>query len=583
MIEDDCNGNVRAIERRALLLKCARALAASAVLLACAFAAWRGYSHLRARQLSVRTAQFIARGDLPRAVLTGRHLLAFDPDNLIAARAIAALAEQENRPEALEWRRKIAHLEPHVPAHQIQLARCALRFSHPEMAEKILDSLPPAAQTGADFHQLRGALALTRQLPFEAEKHFAAALLADPSNPTLELRLHLLRLNSTQPETAARARQTLTALAHKPAVRQEALRALATEALTRGEHSAALEWARQLNDYPDATGADSLLLYQASQDTPAAAATLASVQTKAATTPERAAELIDWLNRHEMAQTALAWREQLPQKILEAAPVPLALAQSLSLSEDWPALRAWVAEKNWGASESLRLAVESHALQHLGPADAPSMQSQVAWRAALKEAQTQPQNLAVIAQLAEGWGYQDQAEEAWWLIANSNQNTRPALAALQRRYQQNQDTRGLWRVARRIMELNPDDLVAASNCASFGLFLSGDNTSRRLASKLHSEHPANLAITATYAYALQTEGRAAEGLRLLEQQNQSDLQTPAIAAYYVVLLVENGELDRARTFLAPAQRARLLPEQKKLLLAATQKLLAVHTPELATK
>ena len=263
--------------------------------------------------------------------------------------------------------------------------------------------------------------------------------------------------------------------------------------------------------------------------------------------------------------------------------MPLAIAESFSFLQDWTGLRAWVDGKNWGVVESLRLAVESHALHRLSPADEPSMASQVAWHAAVKAAQTRPEQLIAIAQLAEGWGYEAQAEETWWLIANSAKNTRPALSALQRLYQKKQDTRGLWRVAKRALELNPDDLIAANNCASLGLLLSGDNTSRRLALKLHSEHPTNRAFTATYAYALQTEGRGTEGLQLLERLKEEELQYPSIAAYYVVLLVENGKLERARTFLAHAKRATLLPEEQALLRAATQKLLASAAPELATK
>ena len=39
------------------------------------------------------------------------------------------------------------------------------------------------------------------------------------------------------------------------------------------------------------------------------------------------------------------------------------------------------------------------------------------------------------------------------------------------------------------------------------------------------------------------------------------------------MLVENGNLERARTFLVYAQRASLLPEEQALLTAAVRKLL----------
>lgn len=579
---NDGSGHVRALERQDTLLKWGRRLGGFALCAALVFGSLHLYDGWRRQHLAAQTAQFIARGDIASAVLTARRLLEFDPDSLVASRAMAEMAEQSGRPEALEWRRKIARLEPRRPDNQILLARCALRFAHAEMAERILDSLPPAAQAGSDYHQLRGTIALARQDKAEAETHFAAAALAAPANPQLELNLVLLRLTSADRDVVHQARQKLVALAENPAVRLEALRTLTAEALARSDRPAAQDWARQLNAQPAATFSDSLLNFQAAEGTPSAESALATAQKRAAAAPAEAAQLITWLNRHDMARIAAEWGVALPREIRELQPVPLAIAESFSFLQNWTALRAWVEGKNWGSCESLRLAVESHALRRLSPAGEPSMESQVVWRAALTAAQARPEQLGVVAQLAEGWGYEAQAESTWWLIANS-QNTGSALSALQRFYQKKQDTHGLWRVAKRALELNPGDLVAANNCASLGLLLSGDNTSRRLALKLHSDYPANRAFTATYAYALQTEGRGAEALQLLERLKEEELQYPSIAAYYVVILVENGKLERARPFLAHAKRATLLPEEQALLRAATQKLLAGSAPELATK
>ena len=202
------------------------------------------------------------------------------------------------------------------------------------------------------------------------------------------------------------------------------------------------------------------------------------------------------------------------------------------------------------------------------------METQTLWRAALDAAKRRPEQLVAIAQLADGWGYQNNAEEAWWMVANGVDNPKSGLSALQRLYKAKQDTRGLLRVAKRAVQLNPADLVAANNCASFSLLLNGDSTARRLAAKLHTEHPANQAFAATYAFALQTEGKVAEAVKLMETLKEETLRHPSVAAYYVVMLVEAGNMDRARSYLAAAKRATLLPEEQQLLSAATRKLLA---------
>jgi hypothetical protein len=54
---------------------------------------------------------------------------------------------------------------------------------------------------------------------------------------------------------------------------------------------------------------------------------------------------------------------------------------------------------------------------------------------------------------------------------------------------------------------------------------------------------------------------------------EQELRHPAIAAYYVMMLVESGNLERARSFLVEARRAALLPEEQQLLDAAARKLM----------
>jgi thioredoxin-like negative regulator of GroEL len=76
---------------------------------------------------------------------------------------------------------------------------------------------------------------------------------------------------------------------------------------------------------------------------------------------------------------------------------------------------------------------------------------------------------------------------------------------------------------------------------------------------------------------LHTEGKTADALRVLQSLKEEHLRNPAIAAYYFVMLVENGEIERARPLLEAAQKAVLLPEERRLLLAATRKVAQAET------
>jgi predicted Zn-dependent protease len=571
--DSGCFGNVRVLEQRAFLRRWALRLGGCLLLGVLAFGSYRGYGVWQRFHLQKQAQEFLRGNDLKSSVLVARHLLQIDPQNVVAARLMAEAAEKAGSPEAVSWRKMVATLGSKSAEDQMALATSALRFGQIDLAQQASENIPQPAQNTAQFHVLRGTLALAEKQPQLAESHFAAAHDLDPANDQTALNLATVRLAASDPTQIANGQADLVRLLEHPSIRPEALRALTTAALARKEPEQAQRWAGQLRQEQRSTLSDWLLYLEAVQSTEKASQALEEVKAKAATSPGTVAEVVTWMNRHGQARAALDWTSSLPASLTSVQPVPLALAESYSFLQDWNSLRGWVEGKNWGVYESLRLAVLSHALHRLSKLDRPSMESATAWQAALKAAQGRPGQVAAIAQLAEGWGYQTEAEEAWWIIAQSNENSMAALDALQRIYKAQKNSRGLLKVAQRALELNPADLVAANNYASLGLLLTGDGTARRLAAKLHAEHPANSVFTGTYAFSLHTEGKTAEALKVMESLKEETLRHPAIAAYYFIILVENGNMERAHAFLAAANQATLLPEEQQLLAAAIHKLL----------
>jgi hypothetical protein len=206
----------------------------------------------------------------------------------------------------------------------------------------------------AEYHQLAGALALTRQDRAQAEVQFTAALALDPKNKHLALNIASIQLTSSDETIAARAREKITDLTQEEAVRVAALRSLAADALARDDRAAAREWTAQLHLDERATFSDELLHFRAREGSDEAAQALEGLKAKAAANPKTTAELITWLNRHGMAVVALDWSTRLPKEIVEAQPVPLAIAEAYSFMQDWPGLQAWVEGKNWGEYEAMR-------------------------------------------------------------------------------------------------------------------------------------------------------------------------------------------------------------------------------------
>jgi hypothetical protein len=570
---NDCFGNVRALQRRDFCKRWARRLALCGLAAVLALGSYRGYGIWRKHHLSQQAQDFLARKDYVSALLVARHLLQLDAKNVAACRVMAETASLAGKREALSWCEQLVALEPEVASNKIALAGVALRFGQFDLARKTLDAVDAAGRANVQYHQYAGGLAIAEKKSAVAETEFAAALQLDPNNQQLALNLATVRLTSTDLPTREMARAELARLVEQNALRLEALRALTTDALANKSSSAAEKWAAQLRQEKGATFSDLLLYLEATQKTEAASMALRDAESNATRSPVVAASLITWMNRHGMAEPALEWGLALPKEILNASPVPLAIAEAYSFLQDWNGLHAWVDEKNWGDQEFLRFAVLSHSLHHLTPGERASMESQTAWNAALKATKNRADRLAAIAQLAEGWDYSEEAADAWWLIANGNENAKEALSALQRLYKSKQDSHGLLRVAKRALELNPADLVAANNCASLGLLLTGDSTAQRLATKLHAENPANPAFSSTYAFALFTEGKTSEALKEMETLKEAQLRHPSIAAYYFVMLVENGKMERAHLFLSAANKAQLLPEEQQLLNGATRKLL----------
>jgi tetratricopeptide (TPR) repeat protein len=569
---NDCFGNIRALERRDFYRLWARRLVVCVLVIAAAGGSYRVYGVWRKHHLTRQSEEFFSRKDYASAVLVARHVLQLDPKNAAACRIMAETAELAGKHEALSWREQVVAIEPHVDANRVALATTALRFNQVDFAKRSLEAITPAGRANSKYHQIAGALALAEKKTALAEAEFTAALDLEPGNRQLALSVSNIRLTSGDSATREKARTDIVQLAEQSALRLEALRSLASDALAN-KSAVAAQWARALCAEKGATFADVLLYVEATRNTDAGETAMREAKALASQTNATAASLITWMNRHALARPALEWALALPKEILNAPPVPLAVAESYSFLQDWNGLRAWVDGKNWGDNEFLRLAVVSHALHRLTPGDRASMESQTAWAAALKATKNRPQRLAAIAQLAEGWDYFEEAADAWWLIANGNENAKQALTALQRLYKAKQNSHGLLRVAKRALELNPADIVAANNCASLGLLLTGDSAARRLATKLHAENPADPLVSSTYAFALFTEGRKREALAQMETLKESQLRHPVIAAYYFVMLVENGNMEKAHVFMSAANRAQLLPEELQLLTSATRKLL----------
>jgi cytochrome c-type biogenesis protein CcmH/NrfG len=533
-----------------------------------------GFRQFRAwqqRRLIAEANALVTQGDYHRASLDARRLLQINPESAEACRIMARLAEKTGSRGALEWRRRVMDLGVATPNDLILLARAAVRFDDRATAEVAMAKLPESAKTTAEYHALLADVAFAQRDGIEMERQLSEAARLEPANKDYSMRLAALRLGANDPDLRTKGRETLVELQNDPALRREATRSLAEDALRQNKTLTALELARQLDGFPDKTFADRILLLtalDAAKDN-GFAAFLDEMKKSSADDPERIAAVVTWLNMHGRAADAIAWSDKLPPGILGQKLVQIALSDTFVAARDWAGLQRLVNSGNWGTVDFLRNAVHARAWRELGnESDAASQ-----WNEALKKVSADPRQVLVLAETVEKWGWRTETIDLFWLAAKDPAKGDDALRALYNYFAKNGDTQNLYRVLLHQIELHPDDGNVQNNFAQLSLLLNlNPERGQRAAREVYQKDPKNPAYASTYAFALHFQGDTEKALKVLEKLTPEQLHQPEIAAYYGIILAADGDAPRAGEFLDLGEKATLLPQEKALMEKARRSL-----------
>ncbi|MBE0541123.1 MAG: hypothetical protein IH623_07040 [Verrucomicrobia bacterium] len=525
----------------------------------------RAYRHFREAHTASQAVAFLEAKDYANASLSARRALAYNPNSVEACGVMAALAEAAGLPVVLEWRRRIAEIEPTL-TNTLRLAAASLRHQPPPyaLARQLLADLPPAATNAVPFHLVSAELALKLSQFGDAERHILAASALAPDNALHQLNLAVLRLQSTNLAVATEARAVLGRLRTDPAVGPDALRSLVSDHARRGERTAAMECSTQLLADARATLLDRLqhlsLLHK--DGSPGLGASLTALKAQAVTNAPAIHQLTAWMIGHAQAEDALGWLQQLPEPIRSSQPVAMAMTDCYVALEEWTAMEAFLENQQWEDQDFLRLALRSRAAGHQGQ----SLAATAHWRDAIRSAGDRLGALALLLQLADRWDRPRELEELLWRMAERFPAQQWTLRELNRRYAARGDTHGQHRVYAAMLALRPTDLVLKNNFAATALLLKV-NLSRAypLAQEVYEADKSNAVFVSTHAFALHLQGKTGEGLKLMQSLPAEKLQQPSIAAYYALLLAAAGEGDKARPYFAAAEKGSLLPEERELL------------------
>jgi tetratricopeptide (TPR) repeat protein len=517
------------------------------------------------RRLLTSAQAFLERGDLRSAMISCRQLLQLNPDEQRAYPILIAINEQANSPQALSWASKWVDLSNGDSQALARLGVLALKFGELEAAQDALNRLPAPVKESAQILALQAAIDVMAGNLGDAESLFDRAAKLEPSNHSHRLNLLKIRMQLGDAAKAELARHELEDLSHDQLARSEALRALLEDARVSGKPQRALDLARQLTATPDAPLPDKLLLLEelrasAPDQFPNALADLQQT-IESGENSGLIFQIMCWLNRQGLCAKTLTWKERLPARLTDHFPLQLSESEARIGLKDWTGLRTTIAAEDWGWIDYLRLAIYARVERELGFAQAKDR-----WESAVVASAGDWNALMKLASLAERWGWNEEAVQTFWLVARKSQGQRVALKQLYRIYSSRRDTRELYKVAKRILEVSPADLVAVNNVASLGLLLNQDAAQdSRLAEDLYAKASSNPAFETTYAFALLKAQRTSEALQIVQRLPHEATADPSIGLYYGLILAANGKAEDAKPYLTAALRSgQLFPEEESL-------------------
>src|SRR6266404_309424 len=531
---------------------------------------WGGhdlYARWQERRLVRRATVALQYGDDATASLAARAVLQIKPTSAGAARIVAQLGEKSGNRAALDWRRKVVEAEPHSVDDALALARCALQFGEPLVAERALSGIDEQGKHQAGYHAVAATLAEMKKDYQHALQEWEQAVQAAPEETVYQLQLATLQLRSTNQDRYLTGKATLSKLREDPTQRAKATRALISDGVARHERGQELvKLAKDLQSYPDATITDRLIYLDFTHqvDAPDFTSYLTTLEADVTSKPVELGALLEWMSRNNLGLVALDYIKNVPADTLDRWPVTLAVAELYERLKDWRKLEQITKNANWRQGDFIRHAYLARALRAQDKLAAAEHE----WAAATKEASAQSASTMALMRTTAEWKWEKEMVELLWSLTKDAEKQNEAIQELYRYYERASDTQGLYRVLVRWGEQAPGDLDVQNNLAQISLLLDANaDDARRVAAELHRKAPSNPTYTTTYAYSLLTKGNAKEAAKVMDSLPPEQLADPAVSAYYGICLAAVHD-EKAREFLNAGQKAQLLPEEKKMIAKA---------------
>ena len=524
------------------------------------------YTQWKQQRFLTQAQKAFAQADFHNAAFDVRKILEINPANLEACRLMAQIAEQLKDPQAIAWRTRVVEQQPEAASNRLELARTSLHFGNIAAAERALGGIKPADAT-VDFHLLFAMAESAQNNLIAAEEHCAQAVRLDPTNTLAQLNLAVLQMQSTDSNVYESAVKTLEKLSSNRMHGPDALRNLTTAALKRNDFAQADKYSTELlAGTPLFT--DRLLRLDVLKKSNSSEFEnyLSSLENLAAHDAHNINLLGKWLRAHGLSDEAVAWLLHQPEKIRVNRSLTELLAECYADRGDWPQVETLLTAAQWQDLEFVRFALLANAHRQLNE----KYNAQSDWQAALNAASGKLKPLQDLLAMTTLWHWQAEQEEAAWKIIEQFPAESSMLGRLEKIYLATHNTHGLQKVYAAMMKYSSANPAAKNNFAAVSLLLNlRVNEACDIARADYEQNPNDPLLASTLAYALHVQGRTGDGLKILEKLTDAELQNPAVATYYGVLLSAAGQTRKALPYLdLAAKSAQLLPEEKNLIAEA---------------
>jgi tetratricopeptide (TPR) repeat protein len=187
------------------------------------------------------------------------------------------------------------------------------------------------------------------------------------------------------------------------------------------------------------------------------------------------------------------------------------------------------------------------------------------WEQALKATNNQKGGLVMLLRLAASWNWQSEGEELLWTIVNRYPAENWAFQALSQTLFAGGHTRPLMMLYSQELKRSPANLGIKNNLAMTAFLLDAKELNpHELARDVYQKAGTNAAYASTYAFSLYLQEKPADALRVFQMLKPKELEDPAIAGYYGLILKATGNKEKARAYFDWAFKSPMLPEERKL-------------------